>query len=341
MTFIRWLLFGLCFFALSATYAQEEFDFGDFEAADDTKIKSFCNNKVINLSPTKLVSLSYDFVGGFDLEETTDGAQSPNEAFQFNHGLRLDANFPVVSKSNIIVNMAVRYWESRYPTDAARSTTLANVLTNTPLRTSAIGFTVFKPLNEKHFLIFQGEAALNGNYNFDAISPEFSRLKYSAAALFGWKTNDYTNIAIGATRTYRGGRVLHIPVLLYNKTFNEQWGTEMLLPAYGFMRYNFSTKSLLKFGYELEGQSYFLQPQNGTEAFFAGASDVELRKSEIRPRISWDVALSDFIWLNFQAGMRVNYRFAVDAQANSTEALSTFGIGVPYYLSFGINLSSP
>lgn len=327
--------------AVAQCYAQEdEFDFGDFQAAENTDIKTFCTNKVINLSPTRLISIGYDFVGGFDLESDLAGAAA--ERVRFNHGLRLDGNFPLLSKNNIIVNMAVRYWESRYPTGSSGTQpTLGRILSETPLRTSTVGFVVFKPLNEKHFFIVQAEAALNGNYNFQDVSPDFSQMKYSASALFGWKTNDYTNVAIGATRTYRGGRVLHIPVLLYNKTFNQTWGLEMLLPAYGSVRRNFSTKSFLKLGYELEGQSYLLQPQSGTEAFFNAASSNELRKSEIRPRISWDVALSDFVWLGFQAGMRVNYRFAVDLESASNAPIFDNNIGLPYYFGFSINLVSP
>ena len=30
----------------------------------------------------------------------------------------------------------------------------------------------------------------------------------------------------------------HVPVLFWNKTFNDKWGMELLLPARGFMRYN-------------------------------------------------------------------------------------------------------
>lgn len=337
------ICFLLCFsFELKA---QEEFNMDDFAAADDTEIKNFCNNKVINLSPTKLVSVSYDFVSGFDLDSENGDALSTDynaiSPVNLNHGLRIDANFPVVSKSSVIVNATLSHWESNYNVDnVSNEHGLATRLGNTPLRSTKAGLVVFKPLNEKNFMIFQFDAALNGAHDFDEFQPDFSKMKYSAAVLYGWKFNDNTNLAFGATRTYRGGRVLHIPVMLYNKTFNDKWGVELLLPARGSVRRNFSTKSLLMFGYELEGHSYFLEgvPNNGLGF---STDELELRKSEIRTRISWDKSLSDFVWINLQAGLRVNYRFALDQDAGASEAIINNNIGMPLYFRVGFSLVSP
>jgi hypothetical protein len=112
------------------------------------------------------------------------------------------------------------------------------------------------------------------------------------------------------------------------------------------VRRNFSTKSLMMFGYELEGQSYHIQGTNGAPAspFFGSASnanDWELRKSEIRARLSWDKSITDFVWFNVQAGVVVNYRVDVDTDAGATDAWITNDLGIPFYFRFGINLVSP
>jgi len=66
-------------------------------------------------------------------------------------------------------------------------------------------------------------------------------------------------IGAGLARTYRAGRLLHVPVLFWNKTFNDKWGMELLLPARGFVRYNFSTTSMLQAGFELEGNQFLVR----------------------------------------------------------------------------------
>ncbi|MCC5945570.1 MAG: hypothetical protein JJT94_11600 [Bernardetiaceae bacterium] len=336
----------LCFCCHALQAQDDDFDFDSFEAADDSKIKQFCNNKVTNLSPTRLVGLSYDFIGPFNME--TDPVTNPDRVLEthpmnFNQGARFDANFPLLSKSSIIINATASYWESRYNgSNEVGEGSFAERLTDNELRTAAAGLLIFKPLNEKHFLVFQAEAALNGNYNFSTINPNFERLKYSATAIFGWKFNDDTNFGVGLTRTYRGGNLLHIPVMLYNKTFNQNWGTELLLPARGDMRYNFSTQSILKFGYELEGQSYLIQTPDAADGSIFMNQDLELRKSEIRFRLNYDKSITDFIWFNVQGGVRIAYRYDLDAGAAPSEpTLLRNDVGLPFYFRFGINLMSP
>lgn len=336
---------------LLAQSEEDEFDPDAFVMADETPIKNFCTNKITNLSPTRLVGISFDYLGGYTMRSEAAPGLSSSESARYptyeapvnrNSGLRLDANIPIISKNNIIANLTASYWESRYDIPENTVNPAHQIALNQarhPLRTTTLGTLIFKPLDEKHFLIFQAEAALNGNYNFDDIQPDFGLMKYSATAVYGWKYSDNQNLGLGITRTYRGGSLLHIPVLLWNKTFNDRWGMELLLPARGHARYNFSTKSMLMFGYELEGQSYHVQSASGSNTTY-GFSQMELRKSEIRARISWDKSLTDFVWLNVQAGVRPMYRYDLAQQA-STDAFITNKMGVPLYFRVGINLVSP
>jgi hypothetical protein len=330
----------------------EEFSMDGFEEADDTVIKKYCNNKINNLNPTTLIGLSYDFMFGAELE-----SQNPEDSAAFNykspislnHGVRLDANFPLISKSNLILNATLSYWESRYnlnDNDVNVNDPLARSLSNNDLRTATVGILAFKPLDEKHFLIFQAATSLNGNYDigtydFGEISPDFSKMKYTVSLLYGWKKSDNQNIAIGLTRTYRGGRLLHIPIFLWNKTFNDKWGMELLLPARGGIRYNFSALSSINFGYELEGQSYLLQNSPSNTDLFP-TNNYEVRKSEIRGRIMLNQALSSFIRLNIQAGIAPAYRFDLeDDGSNDGNQVSVGSLGLPMYFRIGLNFVSP
>jgi hypothetical protein len=336
---------------LLAQNEEEEFDPEAFKMADETPLKNFTTNKITNLSPTRLVGISFDYLGAYTMTSEAAPGLSSSEAARYpsysapvnrNTGLRLDANIPVISKNSIIANLTASYWESRYDIRENTVNPAHQIALNHarhPLRTTTLGTLIFKPLDEKHFLIFQAEAALNGNYNFNDIKPDFGLIKYSATAVYGWKYSDNQNLGVGITRTYRGGRVLHIPVLLWNKTFNDRWGMELLLPARGHARYNFSTKSMLMFGYELEGQSYHVQSAQGANTTY-GFSQMELRKSEIRARVSWDKSLTDFIWFNVQAGVRPMYRYDL-APRESDDAFISNKMGMPLYFRVGINLVSP
>lgn len=328
--------------------AQDEFDMSAFEEASDAK--TFVNNKVLGLSPTKLMNLSFDYAGQnswrADGGDAFTGALPNNETnFNRNSGFRLETNYPIISNNKLIVNAYLNYWESRYDADDS-APAIGQMLDRNPLRTTALGALIFKPLNDKKFLLFQVEGAMNGNYNFGSISPDLDKTKLSIAALYGWKTDDYTNIAIGMSRTYRGGRLLYIPAFMMNKTFNTKWGLEMLLPARAAVRRNFSPKSFFMLGYELEGQSYHLQGEDGASLSptFGSSFNVnswELRKSEIRARVSWDKAITDFVWFNVQAGALVTYRMDFDLEADDQSPWISNSLGIPFYFRFGIQLVSP
>lgn len=346
------LLLGMALpHSLLAQDDDDDFDPDAFEMADETPIKRFCTNKITNLSPTRLVGISFDYLAGYTMSSEAAEGLSATDAARYspysapvnrNSGLRLDANIPLVSKSNIIANLTASYWESRYGIEESRVNPAHQIALNQarhPLRTTTLGALIFKPLDEKRFLVFQAEVALNGNYNFGDIKPDFGLVKYSATAIYGWKFDDNRNLGVGITRTYRGGGVLHIPVLLWNRTFNDRWGMELLLPARGHARYNFSTKSVLMLGYELEGQSYHVQSAPGANTTY-GFSQMELRKSEIRARVSWDKSLTDFIWFNVQAGVRPMYRYEL-AQRENADAFISNRMGMPLYFRVGFNLVSP
>jgi hypothetical protein len=340
------LLLSLAFVGSLQAQDDDDYDPSQYEAADDTKIKAYCNNKVQNLSPSNLLSVGYDVVMPFDLQSTrtSDGSESTTP-MGYNHGFRIETNYPVISKSSLIVNIYANYWRANFGLAndfAGEVPEFGRNLSRHALQTIALGAIVFKPIDEKKFMIFQLEPSVNGNYSFDYGGPDLSKMKLSGSFIYGWKFSDYTNLGFGVTRTYRGGRLLHLPVLLYNKTFNEKWGTEMLIPARAHLRYNFSVKSLLLFGYELEGQSYHMQSMsNAPFNTFNPNTDLELRRSEIRARLQYRRSLSNFIWLDAQAGARIAYRFDMDESEAMKEAVLENNIGIPLYFRLGIALVSP
>ncbi|MGK0487243.1 MAG: hypothetical protein ACJAXB_000418 [Candidatus Endobugula sp.] len=102
----------------------------------------------------------------------------------------------------------------------------------------------------------------------------------------------------------------------------------------------------MMFGYELEGQSYHIQGEDGASASSVFASsattnDWVLRKSEIRARVSWDKSITDFIWFNVQAGAVITYRMDIDQNSGAANPWLSNSLGIPLYFRFGIQLVSP
>ena len=318
----------------------EEIDFDSFGDADDKKVRTFCTQKVNYLSPTKLISIGYEAQLPFHLTSTSVNTAIPETKIIDTHinsfgGLRVGLNTPIISKSSFILNFGLTFWNTQVAVENPERSVFFQRINS--MNSTGVNLTAFKPLNDKQFLIFQANTDLNGNYaNLDG---QISKaITYSGTAIYGWKKNDNFMWGLGVTRTYRAGQLLHIPVILYNRTFNPTWGIETTFPAKLNVRRNFSPTSYLMLGYEIEGNTFYLGQIN--------ASDVYLRRGELKPRITFETKLTGFVWLSAQAGLRYNWRFDAYNTKNPTEPLLGAGsltnkLGNPLYFNVSLNFVSP
>ncbi len=330
------------------TAPADDLNFEEFGDADDRKIKTYCTQKVLYLSPTKLISVGYEQQGRLPLTSAfvypvvgsapDNIPRQTNRTFNSYGGIRLALNTPVISRSNFILNLGLTYWNTRSVVAASKQTALWEGL-QPGIRSTGLSLTAYKPLDNRHFLLLQANADANGTYrtfnDFDT-----KALTLSGTAVYGWKRDDNFMWGLGITRTYRGGNLLHIPVLLYNRTFSPKWGVEAIFPARANLRRSFGTNSLLLLGYELEGNVYYLGRANTA----THQSDLFLRRSEIKPRITYERKLAGFVWLSVQAGMAVNWRFNVFSTQNparSETPVFTNTLANAPYCNVSINLVSP
>jgi hypothetical protein len=338
----------------------EEEDYSQYENVGftDASAKRFCSPKIFDISPQRFISIGWDMQLPYKMNVSPLGQYADGEAvttsetanINYTGGLRLGANIPVVSKNSIVWQMGFNFWDVRYNAkdivSNANNSKVVQNLNERGLRTFGLNTTVFKPLSEKSFILFQGSADLNGDYKLS----EFQNLRYtrySAAVLWGRRPNDRKQWGIGAARTYRVGEMNYIPIVMFNYTSaNRKWGTEILFPARAHYRRTFSPRSLLLAGYELEGGSYRLNHlSNNTRS-------VELRRGELRARLEYQRQLTGFVWLSAQAGWRYDMSFNADnLDNNGKEFFRGFAgtqkyamlnnLGNPLYFNIGIHLVSP
>lgn len=328
----------------TGAYAQTDTTevFEDYsQYADPEGVTRFCTQKVLNQTPQRIISIGYDYNAGFHMPgiRFSELNTSPQE-FHVNrvNMLRAQVNVPVIATNKFIWQLGANYWSSKFEFENNKTNNpFVSSLQSNALVSTGINTTIFKPLNERNFLILQASADINGV--FPKLGDIDSKaLTLSATGIYGWKISESNMIGTGIARTYRAGRLIYVPVVLWNKTFNDRWGMELLLPAKGFLRYNFSTSSMLQVGFELEGNQFYTrlpQSKNG-EAF--------IQRGEFKPRIMWDKKITGFLWFNVQAGLRYNYRFDVMNKYDGKEDADRFftsPMGNPMYINISLNFVSP
>jgi len=327
---------------------EEEVDYSSFVQTMENK--AFCSSRILGQLPIKLFSLGYDYQTSHTLEPITeqDDQEFRQTDIRSAQGARFAFNYPVISKNNIVLNLGVNYAETNYDMDSPDSETsgfLESSLEEKGLRTAGFTATVFKPLNIKRYIIAQVGLNLNGNYTLsDPQSLDYTR--YIGALIYGIKANDRKIWGVGLSRTYLGGALNYVPVyyMLYTAE-NKKWGLEMLLPARFSYRRNIDSKNMLTLGWEVEGNTYRIDIDD--DRYDLDFNDLELRRSELRLRASWEHALTSQIWFSLQAGYRYNWSFELDRGdffrpfGDDTDYFQENDLSNPAYFNVSINWVSP
>lgn len=340
-------IFSLNLFAQEdSTLVEEEEDFSqyaDMSLADGASSKEFCTSKITAQTPNRLIAIGYDIFGPYSIQSDVNGGLNSN--VNASHGLRMEANFPVVSTNKVLFSLGGAYVEQRYnfrDAEMISDNPMYQTLEARSIRNLSLIGTLFKPFDDKNFVLIQGQTDYAGDWNLrEWQSPRY--LKYSLTAVYGRKISPRFIWGVGLSRTYRAGELNYVPVVMLNYTaLSENWGFEVLLPARADFRYNLSRRNILRLGLELEGTSYRLNDRddyfaNNTAFDNTGAplDQLELRRSDIRIRGMWDFSVKNFYWLSVSAGYRLVYRYNVD-QVNTSEdqSIRLFGLvsDSPYLL---------
>ena len=80
--------------------------------------------------------------------------------------------------------------------------------------------TIFKPLNDKHFFL---KCRIRSKWKYS----KFKKRRRTKFICFGiinvWHKKSYNGMwAFGISRSYRLGRVIHVPAILWSKNFNKK-----------------------------------------------------------------------------------------------------------------------
>lgn len=339
----------------SDTAAEEDFSLYDNLVPEETAAAPWASTKIFDLSPQKLISIGYDVQGAYDINmKVMPGfpkvaADTLGTLFtQGSQGLRLGFNIPVVSKNRLTWTIAGNYLANNYrgtdypTTMVVRNTDYLVGALNQGLMSAGLATTVFVPFDAKRFLLMQAQGDVNGNFGISEIGDYLNKTRVSGAVIYGKRPHDRLQWGLGLSRTYRVGELNYVPILFYNYTFpNRKWGVEALFPARAAVRRTFNSRNLLLFGYELEGQTYFLR------STIANRADSELRRGEARLRFTYEKSLSGFIWMSLQAGYRINTAFNLDEKEffrgplGKQPYLMENNAGNAPYIMFSINLVSP
>ncbi|MCU0721465.1 MAG: hypothetical protein MUC83_17275 [Pirellula sp.] len=188
--------------------STEEEDYSQYENVTftDPSAKRFCSPKIFDLSPQRFISIGWDMQMPYKAEispfgQYVDGDDAPiaeSATVNYTGGVRLGANIPVLSNNKILINVGGSYVESNYSFGGDSLFNPLLTAANRGLKALQLNTTIFKPLNEKNYILAFLQGDYSGDYSFSNMqSLSFTKLTW--VGVYGWKFNDRFQFGIGAT----------------------------------------------------------------------------------------------------------------------------------------------
>ncbi|MCB9273225.1 MAG: hypothetical protein H6564_04245 [Lewinellaceae bacterium] len=336
---IKIILFACFTLQGLALLAQPDAQTPHGDGAELAKERLFCQPGVSNSSKGRGLLLQYSSVGNYSIKPeggSSDGLNNSNVSYV--DQLTAKIKIPLVNAPSLKVLLGYEYGAETYHFnqigelhgDVFRS------LDGSTLRANKYSLYLTKSFDEKYYFGARLRAAYRGDYG-QGMSFDSRYASYSGLAIFGVKPRPDMEWGIGLTYSDNFFSKQVLPFVLYNRTFNDRWGVEAVLPVQAMARYNFSPGSMLLFGAEYQSQSYAIDV-SGRSGVDPTVHPYYFKHSEIALKASFDQHLYSWLWLNLEAGMQLPLQMRFDdtvLPANSFQATS----GAQPFFRLGLFLS--
>jgi hypothetical protein len=297
------------------------------------KKKAYCNPLVAGQPATKRLSLVYEMQTTFTGTTyiLTSSTIANSTTVNPTHSIRLQYNKTLVTKPNFYMTFAAGYWYSSFNVSNAGNNSFSRMLSQSRFHSITASSNMFKALNAKNFMLLNVSLESNGNNTyFENFST--NNLLAGGAIIYGWKSGFKKMWGVGVFRGYRLGKVIHVPALLFNQSFNKKWGVDALLPARANFRYTKNPKTMWLFGYELDGTQFAIGSSNTfyNQTFF--------QRGEIRPKIGLEKQLNKTWLITLNAGLRLNGRFDVTNDYAGNNIVAKTKIKTAAFVNAGVHM---
>ncbi len=260
-----------------------------------------------NSTPTRGIGIEYERHPNYEMEGGADEAGN-NLVNDVERRERMEARIgiPFILKDNFRVLGTLYHSRERYVfSDLDPSNFAFQAIDNTTLKRGRATLHVLGSLGEHHYLAFRGDISSNGAYE-KFVDFDSRYLVYRGAVAFGFKRRDgYEDLAFGLMYSNGFARNLVYPFIVYDRTFDDRWGIETLLPLKASLRYNFSPTNMLLLTSEYRSFAYSLDLMPN------GATDPQhyiFKSSGVQFYLDWQSRfLTSLTWFSLRTGYAWNF----------------------------------
>ena len=300
---------------------------------------AFCKSGVENGAPGRGLVLEYFLHPSYDLQgQSTENGEKAGNDVDNRKFIEAKIKLPLVNTDPFkwLIGFGHTYEKYDFDDISARNNFLFESIDDVPLRRTRFSTILFRSLNEKNYVALRLGASFNGNYR-GLVDFESRYSVYRAAAIWGFKKDPYRELAVGLTYNNSFNRTLVLPFFLWNRTFNEKWGLESIMPLKVNVRRNFTKTSLLLVGYEYWSSAYSMDIQGPDDAMLL---DYHFRSSAVHFSVDYQKRLAtEWTWVGLKAGWAWNFdsRFTRTTDDQDFQAFPSNS----FFISFSFFVSPP
>jgi len=295
----------------------------------------FCNTSIEGLNRPKGLIIKQEFISGHGIYSTSGNTETFGK-IQLARRREIKLKAPILNNPGFKLAIGFKYKveDVFFKDQYTYSSEFYSDLENKNLKQLGTSLYAIKPLRGDTYLLMRASVSLNGDYGkYNLPTNDF--LKYSIAPMIGWRKTDFMSYAIGVAYSENFGRISVFPIVSFNKTFNDRWGTEILLPLKAKLRYTtLNKKNFIYLSSEIIGSTYNVTFNSGESGY--------LNNTELRHLVSYEREIYDFLWLGVEAGLRSNLNFSLSETADHRNSVTIANrVNQSFFAGFSLFIVPP
>ncbi|PTX22687.1 hypothetical protein C8N40_101514 [Pontibacter mucosus] len=304
-------------------------------------LEEFASPGVRGMGRSQGVEIRYERLPNFKIDSDSDDPRLGNGSGRIDrhNKFALKAYAPLLNKpqNKVVLGFNYELEEFNFENLTPASYDLYRYLEDKNLKSIGAQLLYLHSINQRNFYFVRVKGELNGDYSRDDIKVS-DYLKGTVDVAYGWKKSPDYVIGVGLQWGYTFGRQRVYPGILYNRTFNPNWGVESIFPANARLRYNLNEKTLFYTGYRIEGASYNMYVNEPPLSEF---KELELRRTDIKGLLRMEREIYDFIWFAVEGGFRQYYRHRVYDDIGSRNEIINNDLAGSGYVAVELYLVPP
>jgi len=297
------------------------------------ELPCYCSPGVTGKSRSRGLDLSYKYTGNSKVRGEDQTLQEPHSIIDSHQAFTLKLKLPVINRPNFKVLLGYGYQTEviSFENIGVDYTEQFRHLDGQRLKNNSLSLTTVNSFTNSYFSS-KFKISSNGDYN-NLMKFEERYLVYNLIAAYGIKKREDLEWGFGVSvsHSFRNNRV--IPFFIFNRSFNERWGLEMVLPALVMGRCNIDVNTILLGGVEYNSKNYSLtSPIEPNEMGFI----YNYNHSEVNGLIRLERHLIPWLWMSAEAGYQIN--FSSDFESPNEDDAPSFMVDPQNNMFFKVGL---